>query len=157
MWCSYKPLTKLCVNCVFMIQVWAMGWDWKKLDITGPDKVNLSIVLLKGKYILDGTLNQTWYKSGEYCVNGPAQRTPARKLILDSNRKPIPIGPGPEAEPSQWRHATAVDNGMVREYTCEGVDAFRVKWLYLGVDGVSPQPNGYFKNILRVYQLTRKE
>ena len=60
-----------------------MGWDWTKLDITGPDKVNLSMVLLKGKYILNGTLNQTWYKYGEYCVNGDAQRTPAGELVID--------------------------------------------------------------------------
>ena len=133
-----------------------MGWDWQKLDITGPDKVNLSLVLLKGKYIIDGTLNQTWYKSGEYCVNGPAQLTPVGKLVLDSHQNPIPIGAGPEAEPSQWRHAVAVSNGMVYEYTIQGVDAFQVKWLYLGADGVSPQPNGYFRDILKVYKLTRR-
>ena len=78
------------------------------------------------------------------------------KLVLDSHQNPIPIGAGPEAEPSQWRHAVAVNNGMVNEYTGQGVDAFQVQWLYLGVDGVSPQPNGYLRDILRVYKLTRK-
>ena len=116
------------------------GCDVTKLVINPkrPDRVDLRTRLSKGWFLLDGTLNQDWYLHKSLFTNG------------------APDEVGPEHAPHMWRHMIAVIDGTLLEYTTDhGVARYSSRWLWIGEDGVTPDPRkGYMRHILKVYEVT---
>ena len=116
------------------------------VEPSNEEHVNLSEELETGSYIIDGILNQTWYEGKVMCTNG-ATKTMKGKVVPDE--------PGPAVNEKEWRHVIAVKDGVVHEWTSEGTDTFSIEWLWLGDDGVTPDPKkGYMRRILKVYRVS---
>jgi hypothetical protein len=95
------------------------GFDWKSLGKKGglqpsnEEHVDLRKVLKKGSYIIDGILNQTWFQGKTRATNGETKKVKGKR---------VPNEPGPEVDEKKWRHVIAVKDGVIHEWTREGVD-----------------------------------
>ena len=133
-------------------------FDWHSLGKKGgltpsnEKHIDLREVLKKGSYIIDGILNQTFYIGKRRCING---ETTSKKGRI------VPNEDGPTKNEKAWRHAVAVKDGVVHEWTGDGINhkivKYKLKWLWLGNDGVTPDPTqGYMRHILKVYRISPK-
>ena len=98
------------------------GFDWKKVTVepSNTEHVDLREVLKTGSYIVDGILNQTWYHDKDAYISGETKKVKG---------KVVPNEPGPAANEKAWRHAIAVKDGVVHEWTGDGVSKFSIEWL----------------------------
>ena len=127
------------------------GFDWKKVTVepSNTEHVDLREVLKTGSFIVDGILNQTWYDDKDAYISGETKKVKG---------KVVPNEPGPAVNEKDWRHAIAVKDGVVYEWTGDGVSTFSIEWLWLGDDGVTPDPKtGYMRRTLKVYHVSAKE
>ena len=126
------------------------GFDWKKVTVepSNTEHVDLREVLKTGSFIVDGILNQTWCDDKDAYISGATKKV---------RGKVVPNEPGPAANEKAWRHAIAVIDGVVHEWTGEGVSKFSIEWLWLGDNGVTPDSKkGYMRRILKVYRVSPK-
>ena len=126
-------------------------FDWKRVTVepSNKDHVDLREVLKTGSYIVDGILNQIWYNGEVAYINGETKKVKG---------KVVPNEPGPAGNEKAWRHAIAVKDGVVYEWTGAGVSEFSIEWLWLGEDGVTPNSKkGYMRHNLKVYRVSPKE
>ena len=77
------------------------GFDLRKLVVekSRDDHEDLRDKFAKGSYLIDGTLNKDWTAYKTVRINGDEGEV------------------GPEHAPKDWRHAIAVKNGVILEWT----------------------------------------
>lgn len=69
-------------------QVRVAGFNWKKVTVepSNEEHVDLREVLKTGSYIVDGILNQTWYRDKDACINGETKQVKGKVVPKAMNR-----------------------------------------------------------------------
>ena len=124
---------------------WQAGFHMPKLIIspTRADKVDLRDVLQDGTYAVEGVLNKVWYHG---------------KKMVDVWGAGVD---GPDKTPKDWKHVVCVKDGKVLDWEHDdngtrhadgGAKPLAVLWLRAG-NQVNVE-KGYFRSILKVYEIT---
>ena len=91
-----------------------------------------------------GILNKHWTHVDENGVEDLSRNGTLREV-------------GPETQPSAWRHAMPVIDGIVKQWTGEGVECFLLSCLWINADGVSVDVRkGFLRKILKVWKVSPK-